>query len=156
MDIVKYLVEKGANVNVEDFDKDTPLFTTETVDMAKLLVELGADPKKKNELGLTAAMTAYDEGWEDVAEFLIDITGEELPTFEQEEEVDDLAHTQQDDDDEELTPAMNNKLQEILQKIEEQGGVDDEEKLREMVMNMLLEEMQGAGVDADDVEDEEK
>lgn len=110
--------------------------------MAKTLIDLGADPKKKNELGLTAAMTAFDEGWEEVAQYLVEITGEELPTFEEEE--DSLAHVQKEDDEEgdELTPEMSDKLQEIIQKIEEQGGVDDEEKLREMVMNMLLEEMQ--------------
>ncbi|KAI8880978.1 Pkinase-domain-containing protein [Backusella circina FSU 941] len=147
LDIVKYLADKGANVNVQDFDKDTPLFVTETVDMAQLLLDLGADPKLKNELGLTAAMTAFDEGWEEVAQLLVEVTGEELPTFEEEEDEEDrLAHTQQDsDEDDELTPEMNDKLQQIISTIEEQGGVEDEEKLREMVMNMLLDEMQKAG-----------
>lgn len=52
-DILRYLVEKGGDINLTDSDGETPLFVVETVGMAKLVVELGGDPKVKNEEGLT-------------------------------------------------------------------------------------------------------
>ncbi|CAO3673861.1 unnamed protein product [Rhizopus stolonifer] len=77
-EIVKYLIDKGANVNVEDFEKDTPLFVAETVEMAEILLAQGADPKRVNEEGFTAAATAMQEGWIQVAEHLANITQEVL------------------------------------------------------------------------------
>lgn len=52
-DILRYLVEKGGDINLTDSDGETPLFVVETVGMAKLVVELGGDPKWKNEEGVT-------------------------------------------------------------------------------------------------------
>lgn len=42
-------------VNVTDEDGDTPLFTVEDVEVAKVLVELGADAKLKNQAGETVS-----------------------------------------------------------------------------------------------------
>ncbi|KAI9003072.1 ankyrin repeat-containing domain protein, partial [Gaertneriomyces semiglobifer] len=52
LDLIRLLVEKyKADVNITDDDGDTPLHVCETVAAAKLLVELGADPKRANEEG---------------------------------------------------------------------------------------------------------
>ncbi|KAG1167834.1 hypothetical protein G6F70_008677 [Rhizopus microsporus] len=140
IEIVKYLLDKGADVNVEDFDKDTPLFVAETVEMAQILLDRGADPKKVNEDGFTPALTAFQEGWKEVAEYLANITKEVLPTGDLEEM--SLAHVEHDNNDEDYDPEVANKMQEIINKIEEQGGeFANEEELREMVTKMLLEEL---------------
>lgn len=156
--MVKLLIEKGANVNIEDFEKDTPLYVAENVEMAQLLLDNGADPKHTNEEGITPALTALEEGWEDVAQLLANITKEVLPT--EEEEVDPLAHIDQEDrraasaisasseaehnanDEGELSEELSNKMQDIMKRIEEQGGVENEEELRELVTKMVLDGMQ--------------
>ncbi|KAG2206579.1 hypothetical protein INT46_002834 [Mucor plumbeus] len=158
IEMVKLLIEKGANVNIEDFEKDTPLYVAENVEMAQLLLDNGADPKHTNEEGITPALTALEEGWEDVAQLLANITKEVLPT--EEEEVDPLAHIDQEDrraasaisasseaehnanDEGELSEELSNKMQDIMKRIEEQGGVENEEELRELVTKMVLDGMQ--------------
>ncbi|KAG1438002.1 hypothetical protein G6F56_012834 [Rhizopus delemar] len=143
-EIVKYLIDKGADVNVEDFEKDTPLFVAETVEMAEILLAQGADPKRVNEEGFTAAATAMQEGWIQVAEHLANITQEVLIPAEEDTS---LAHIENDDndegqyDDEQVNQDLALKMQEIIGRIEEQGGVEDEEELKEMVTKMLLDEM---------------
>lgn len=158
--MVKLLIEKGANVNIEDFEKDTPLYVAENVEMAQLLLDNGADPKHTNEDGITPALTALEEGWEEVAQFLANITKEVLPTAE--EETDPLAYIEQedreaaaaseaqqqqqqpteDDAEEEMSEELTNKMQDIMKRIEEQGGVENEEELRELVTKMVLDGMQ--------------
>ncbi|KAI8345280.1 ankyrin repeat-containing domain protein [Choanephora cucurbitarum] len=140
-EIVEYLIQKGANVNIEDLEKDTPLYVAETVKMAQLLLDHGADPKHVNDDGYTPAMTASEEGWNEVAQLLAGITQETLPSAneEEEQEEDTLAHVQEAEDHDEF---YNAHLEEIMKRIEEQGGVQDEEELREMVTKMVLEGMQ--------------
>lgn len=158
--MVKLLIEKGANINIEDFEKDTPLYVAENVEIAQLLLDNGADPKHTNEEGITPALTALEEGWEDVAQLLANITKEVLPT-EGEEEVDPLAYIDQEDreaalaaalasteaeqdenDQGEMSEELSNKMQDIMKRIEEQGGVENEEELRELVTKMVLDGMQ--------------
>lgn len=142
-EVVKYLLDHGANVDVQDFEKDTPLYVAETVAMAQLLLDHGADPKHVNEDNITPAATAFEEGWDEVADLLASITKEELRPNDDEEAVEEeeseFAHMEENDDD--LSPELSNKMQEIMQHIQEQGGVQDEEELKEMVTKMLLDEM---------------
>ncbi|KAI8921568.1 ankyrin repeat-containing domain protein [Entophlyctis helioformis] len=52
LDLIQLLLTKfGADANVTDFDGDTPLHVTETVDAAKMLIDLGADPTQRNNAG---------------------------------------------------------------------------------------------------------
>jgi hypothetical protein len=53
LDILTYLISKGGNVNVSDEDGDTPLYTVEDIETARLLVDNGADPMWQNHEGLT-------------------------------------------------------------------------------------------------------
>ncbi|CEP12060.1 hypothetical protein [Parasitella parasitica] len=167
IEMVKLLIANGAKVNIEDFEKDTPLFVAENVEMAQLLLDNGADPKHTNEDGITPAMAAFEEGWEDVAQLLASITMEVLPS--KEEEVDSLAYIDQENSEvavaatetetgviiqttaqqdsivenqNEMTEELSSKMQDIMERIEEQGGVADEDELRELVTKMLLDEMQ--------------
>lgn len=58
--------------NITDEDGETPLFVVETVEAAQtLLEELGADPKIRNDEGLTAEEKIQTEGdYTTIAEFL--------------------------------------------------------------------------------------
>jgi len=68
----KLVLEHCGNVNIQDHDGDTPLFVSETVEVAKTLVEeLHADPTHRNDLGLTAAEVIGEDGeYPLVAEYL--------------------------------------------------------------------------------------
>ena len=55
-ELLKLLIERGGNVNIKDFEGDTPLHHVEDLATAKILVEeFMADYKLKNEEGQTAA-----------------------------------------------------------------------------------------------------
>ncbi|KAI7874445.1 ankyrin [Lichtheimia hyalospora FSU 10163] len=58
-EIIEYLLEKNANINIEDFEKDTPLYVAESAEMAQFLLYHGADANHKNEDGISSAMNAY-------------------------------------------------------------------------------------------------
>lgn len=57
IDLLRLLCTKyGGNINVRDFEGDTPLYVAESVEVAKVLVEeLGADWRGRNEEGLTVS-----------------------------------------------------------------------------------------------------
>ncbi|GAA5976665.1 hypothetical protein JCM10908_005587 [Rhodotorula pacifica] len=77
-EILRYLVEKGGNINLTDSDNETPLFVVENVGMAKLVVELGGDPKWTNEEGITAAASLQEE-YPHISLYLRTLTGETAP-----------------------------------------------------------------------------
>jgi hypothetical protein len=66
IELLRYLVSEGGNVNITDEDGETPLFVVETVEAAKVLIEeLGADWKHKNSEGVTAREKFEEEIQED-------------------------------------------------------------------------------------------
>ncbi|KAI8980432.1 ankyrin repeat-containing domain protein [Pilobolus umbonatus] len=131
IEVVEYLITKGADINVRDYEKDTPLFVAETVRMADLLIKNGADPYLTNESGITAASTALEEGWEEVAHYIAKITKEELIKTEEE---DGLAHLNVEENE------MASSMQAIMQQIQQQGDFNEEE-VTELVTKMLLEQL---------------
>ncbi|KAI5808847.1 hypothetical protein DFH27DRAFT_242479 [Peziza echinospora] len=59
----KLVLEHGGNANIQDFDGETPLFVTEKVEIARLLVEeLHADPNHRNHANATAADVIEEDG----------------------------------------------------------------------------------------------
>jgi hypothetical protein len=54
-ELITYLLENGANVNIQDPEGDSPLFVCETVDIAEMLVKAGADAKHINENEMTVS-----------------------------------------------------------------------------------------------------
>ncbi|CDS04060.1 hypothetical protein LRAMOSA07015 [Lichtheimia ramosa] len=142
-EIIEYLLEKNANINIEDFEKDTPLYVAESAEMAQFLLDHGADANHKNEDGITPAMNAYQEGWREVAELLASVTHEHLPTVS--DQVDqvldsngDGAITEDIGDDAD----MERYVEEMMRRIQEQGGVQDEEEIRNVVTKMILDQLQ--------------
>lgn len=71
VELVEYLLQHGANVNLRDNDGNTALHFCETARAAKLLVDAGADLTLANSEDATAADVALEEGFEDVLAFLI-------------------------------------------------------------------------------------
>lgn len=75
LDILSYLISKGTkvggsscqlihivaggNVNVSDEDGDTPLYTVENTETARLLVDNGADILWRNHEGLTVCQALF-------------------------------------------------------------------------------------------------
>ncbi|RPA82209.1 hypothetical protein BJ508DRAFT_93178 [Ascobolus immersus RN42] len=63
LDILTKLVkEHGGDINIEDDDGDTPLFVVESVNAAKIVLELGGDLYHQNNEGLTAADYIEEDG----------------------------------------------------------------------------------------------
>ncbi|GAA5865312.1 hypothetical protein JCM3774_004935 [Rhodotorula dairenensis] len=77
-DILRYLVDRGGDINLTDSDNETPLFVVENIGMAKLVVELGGDPKWTNEEGITAAASLQEE-YPHISLYLRTLTGEAGP-----------------------------------------------------------------------------
>ncbi len=75
MDIVKYLIEKGADVNAKDYYGVTALMYAALyghLDIVKYLVEHGADVNAKNVNGDLALMYASNYGHTDIVKYLVE------------------------------------------------------------------------------------
>lgn len=87
------------DVNVADEDGDTPLFVVEDAATARLLIEeFSADAKHRNNEGLTAAATMHENGFDDAAEYVRSVTGEQLESVQEEDEDEDDDSASQSDD----------------------------------------------------------
>jgi len=76
LELLKYLVDNGGDVNVADNDGDTPLHACERPVVAEMLIELGADPSIKNKEGLTPLQKAEeDEDFPELITFLRERSG---------------------------------------------------------------------------------
>ncbi|KAG9288741.1 hypothetical protein G9A89_019102 [Geosiphon pyriformis] len=82
--IIELLISHGADVNIRDFEGDTPLHVAETVEIAELLLDHGADPFITNFEGKTPAQVAFQEDCPEVACLLRSKTGEPEPEPESE------------------------------------------------------------------------
>ncbi|KAG0053882.1 hypothetical protein BGZ83_000279 [Gryganskiella cystojenkinii] len=143
-DLIKYLLEKGANVNIQDPEGDSPLFVCETVEIAKILVEAGADAKHINENEITAADNAEEEEWTEVAYYLRELTGVPHPEEDDEDNLnDDMSHLLVEDDekeDDEKESANKDEFKdriEAIMKATEADGKDRDDELKAVVAEML-------------------
>ena len=75
IDIVRLLIERGANVNIKNDDGYTALMYATMMDniyIVKLLLENGAKPNIKNKKGATALKLAYSYNRKNIAKLLIE------------------------------------------------------------------------------------
>lgn len=56
IDILRYLVGKGGDINIRDGDDETPLFVVESAEMARVVIELGGDATLRNAEGVTVRL----------------------------------------------------------------------------------------------------
>lgn len=72
IDLLKLLIERGGDINIQDNEGDTPLHHVEDLAIAKFIVEeLKGDFKIKNEEGQTAAQYIEEEDeYPEIAQFL--------------------------------------------------------------------------------------
>lgn len=147
--LIKYLIEQGGNINIQDNEGDTPLHHVEDLEIAKLLVEeYKADYKVKNNDDLTPGMYIEEEDeYPDVAQYLRSLThdgpgedmslpnGKDLPLGNINGH--EIRYTMQDDTPEQLDPeeleARRVKLEAIL------NSDNPEEGLRELVEKAVHE-----------------
>ncbi|KAH7056462.1 ankyrin repeat-containing domain protein [Linnemannia elongata] len=146
-ELITYLLENGADVNIQDPEGDSPLFVCETVDIAEMLVKAGADAKHINENEMTAAENAEEEEWLEVAHYLRELTGVPHPDEVAELE-DDMSHLMDekdsddssDDEDKkangESSTAFKERIEAIM-KASEADGVDRDDELKAVVAEML-------------------
>jgi len=77
VDLVRYLIRHGADVNAEDVQHKTALhyaIQEHRLDTAKLLIENGADLMKKSKYGDDALQTASVKGALSIFNYLLDVT----------------------------------------------------------------------------------
>lgn len=139
IDLLRLLVQRGGDVNVQDTEGDTPLHHVEDVALAKVLIELGADYNLKNNEGQTPGQYIDDEDeFPDLALYLKSLAHDkpnELPeglpvpgTIDGHE----IKYTLENDvsvDDEE----RRKKIEEIL------NSENPEEALRDLVTSAVRE-----------------
>ncbi|EQC28010.1 hypothetical protein SDRG_14282 [Saprolegnia diclina VS20] len=89
-ELVAYLLAQGAKVSLGDNDDETPLHFCESVEVAELLLDAGADLNVKNADGRTPLDAALDEDNEELRDFYVNrgaessgILSEEHATEEQ-------------------------------------------------------------------------
>ncbi|RLV90147.1 Ankyrin repeat-containing protein [Spathaspora sp. JA1] len=148
-DLIKYLLEHGGDVNIQDNEGDTPLHHAEDLATAKFLVEeCKADYTIKNGDNLTAAEYIEEEGeFPDVAEYLKSVQGVKVDVTDfigtlpgpGNVEGHDIRYTMETDDSasDNLSPE---ELEERRKKIEAiLSSENPEEGLRELVKNAVHE-----------------
>ncbi|KAF9106727.1 hypothetical protein BGX27_009042 [Mortierella sp. AM989] len=146
VELISYLLEKGANVNIQDPDGDTPLFVCETVKIAKMLVNAGADATHVNEEDITAAENAEEQEWLEVAHYLRELTGVPHPDNDIDDLEEDMSHLLEDNkeseggDDKAEQDSTENSFKERIEtimKATEADGVDRDDELKVVVAEML-------------------
>lgn len=56
-ELLEYLLSVGGDINVPDGDGETPLFTVESIETARWMLEHGSDPGLTNEEGLSVGLS---------------------------------------------------------------------------------------------------
>ena len=59
-DILEYLISVGGDINLRDDDGDTPLYVVESVEMARWMIDRGAEWGVVNEEGLSVSLSLLD------------------------------------------------------------------------------------------------
>lgn len=80
LDLIQRLIEKGADLNIQDNDGDTPLHACEQPRVAEFLVRLGADLSTKNHDGLTPLQKAEEDAdFPELIAYLRKVCGINIP-----------------------------------------------------------------------------
>ncbi|KAJ6619699.1 hypothetical protein B0H10DRAFT_2216539 [Mycena sp. CBHHK59/15] len=139
LQILEYLISRGGDVNVQDGDGDTPIYTVENVETAQFLVNHGATLDMRNAEGVSP-IGHLREDFDQVASYLQSVvTPSSVPApdaLPQQQ----LSQHQQDIASEQLTSTLMTSVEDIMQRAEAEGR-DPEEELRQVVGRTVLEGM---------------
>ncbi|CUM64020.1 uncharacterized protein PRCAT00001608001 [Priceomyces carsonii] len=154
--LLKLLVERGGDINIQDNEGDTPLHHVEDVETAKYMIEnLNASFKMKNNDGLTAIRyIEQEEEFPELVDYLRLLDHTLTPTKEQIEWTSPIPslpfsgshgdynirysveNEEQETDDLMTREERQQKLQEVI------NSEDPEEALRDLVKNAIHEGLQ--------------
>jgi len=134
--LLEYLVSKGGDVNVTDEDGDTPLYTVETLEVAKWLVDHGAIVDRVNSEGISPAQH-LEEDFPAIARFLSNDNEEQDPNG-------DLSEYAKEQLTDKMTDQMMSAVEEIMTRAEA-GGYNPDEELTELVTKTILNTLEARG-----------
>ncbi|KAJ7739775.1 ankyrin repeat-containing domain protein [Mycena maculata] len=150
LQVLEYLISRGGDVNVQDADGDTPIYTVENVETARFLVTHGATLDRQNSEGVSPIDHLREE-FSEVASYLQSVlTPESAPTIEV---VQQPSQREQDMASEQLTSALMTSVEDIMQRAEAEGR-DPEDELRQIVSRTVLEGVVTGYAMSEPVEDE--
>lgn len=137
LDLLKYLIDHGGDINVKDSDGDTPLHACEQVSVAEKLVELGADINAKNDEDQTPLEKAEEDAdFPELIDFLRKKSGIEQTLPETDMELPENMHvslkstTEEQIPEQHISDEQRERLAEIIQ-----NGTDAD--FEEYVQNAL-------------------
>lgn len=73
VDVINHLIDKGANINQQTIHHATPLFVAvlrDQLESVRKLLARGADPKIRNQNGVSAVVLAKESGHDEIAALL--------------------------------------------------------------------------------------
>ncbi|KAJ7494685.1 ankyrin repeat-containing domain protein [Mycena galericulata] len=150
LQVLEYLIARGGDVNVQDGDGDTPIYTVENIETARFLVTHGAILDRQNSEGVSPIDHLREE-FSEVANYLQSVLSpESAPTIEI---VQQPSQREQDMASEQLTSALMTSVEDIMQRAEAEGR-DPEEELRQIVSRTVLEGVVTGYAMSEPVEDE--
>ncbi|KAG6837373.1 hypothetical protein H0H93_010531 [Arthromyces matolae] len=138
IEVLKFLISKGGNVNVTDEDGDTPLYTVENIQTAKFLVDNGASIDHRNNEGISP-IEHLSEDFPDVSAFLQSlITSTILNDPSTTTSTSQPSQHAQNASAELLTSQLMTSAAEIIQRAEAEGR-DPENELRAVVSRAVAQ-----------------
>ncbi|KAJ7284935.1 ankyrin repeat-containing domain protein [Mycena rebaudengoi] len=139
LQVLEYLISQGGDVNVQDGDGDTPIYTVENVETARFLVDHGATLDRRNAEGISP-IDHLREDFGQVANYLQTIAApSSLPVVSDIVQQQPSQH-QQNAASEQLTSALMTSVEDIMRRAEAEGR-DPEEELRQVVSMTVLDGM---------------
>ncbi|KAJ2162713.1 hypothetical protein GGF46_000438 [Coemansia sp. RSA 552] len=151
-DLLRFLLDSGADVNITDSDGDTPLHMCEDKACAELLVARGADMEKRNHEGLTPVYTTLENEATAVTELLCSRLGIPVPTLDDGEETEQPSEMERAGDSADQV-AESKKLEDlsnwIMQQVDDKSGAD-EEALKSMVTTYIMKNLRISGGEGKD------
>lgn len=149
-ELLSTLISRGGNVNLPDYEGDTPIYVAETAEMCRLLISQGADLAHVNGEGLTVLehVTQEDEFPEVIAFLNQQVHGgsvaSNLSNMRYEEQTPIGGETEVSQADESLLSGMDEIPEEIRTQIGDimrktgEDGINRDDELRAILSNALL------------------
>lgn len=146
MDLLRYLIGKGGDINVTDEDGDSALHTVEELEVAKQLVEeFKADYKLKNTEGQTPFEKLQEEDeFPELIHYLAGLQGIVLDTpvgTTDDKEMPDVKYSFETEADTEADPEKKKQIEEIMKSDNPEAG------LQEFLRNAINEQQAEQGDD---------